>query len=866
MAVRYGDTFKNLISTEVTWGVELHDSAGTPVGGFDIAGTEGVIITQEGPNREPEPGIYTTQATVNLLVADAQVEFYLEDLLEKPRDRFHMVITRNGLFFWAGRFATQNIVFTDASYPYVSTIVAHDGLASLKNIDYSNNGTRYTGDDTVFNIIQKIMEKIDTLDYYSGIFLSYVANWVNNEMDAATVDTANPLTLMRLDQGIFAEKDGDFKNCFDVLELIVKACGFHMTHAGAHFQLFQLNQVADPPYRRFYYNSAFSLMSTDNNVDINRTISTDYSNFKAPHGGGNVWTVVEALKEVDTILEVGAGNLAEDLEWRNGDEGYKDVGVMLIEDGIKWSVRVDIYFSSVTTILAAFTNANETTPHRYYWKVYVRFIPQDGGDTKILSHLFQTASPNYFLAPEAFTSYLQFFTINGDVHRIDASHPGIWQWEDLVGGGIEAVGEHSVSYARATAFPATETVGEVVYDIDMKVVLDKIIDANQVDIQIPLAADYDFAWAATNVGLYFFKKQGDEETPYTGGSEVIRTHNKATNPADAETRIVYPIAFGDVPNAKNGIKIWDGTNWKYSNGEWRFTDEVVLVARKFAIMHSLSIIQTRLINKRRFEGDFIDHEAAFDARYLYQNLYYYPMGRNSIRSGSDIIAGSWFHLSNSDLSNVSEDVIEVANPPVLGPLPPHNPNDLPTGYVPNPSDLVTDEPIDDSVAITTLDIVNTVGAEIGAGEWVQITNMTTNAFLTVQLTAAITGASTSMSFVSVTPTDDFPVGMPIIITTASNFDTLFEDVTADATDVSNAYITVTGPLWDDGSISAAQYNTKVKVHRGGGVNKCKYSASPTASNEFGVTAASQRITFPSGVFGLQLGEEILVEYLIPTFG
>ena len=110
---------------------------------------------------------------------------------------------------------------------------------------------------------------------------------------------------------------------------------------------------------------------------------------------------------------------------------------------------------------------------------------------------------------------------------------------------------------------------------------------------------------------------------------MIKVHHRAINTDDAETRIEYKGSFGDIINVKNGIKIWDGTNWKPSNGEWRFRDEAVLQNRKFSMMNSLEVLSLRMINKRRFEGEFIDHESRFDARYLYQTLYYFPMGSNT---------------------------------------------------------------------------------------------------------------------------------------------------------------------------------------------------------------------------------------------
>ena len=127
MANRYVNTHKNLTRNEVTYTVNIIDDLGSPVGTFSIGGRKGVVIQNEGPTRDLLPGVFTTTATVNLMVQDGQHEAMIDDIRNLDRGRLALEVLKGSDRIFVGRFGQHNISIQNTPMPYPVKIQAECG-------------------------------------------------------------------------------------------------------------------------------------------------------------------------------------------------------------------------------------------------------------------------------------------------------------------------------------------------------------------------------------------------------------------------------------------------------------------------------------------------------------------------------------------------------------------------------------------------------------------------------------------------------------------------------------------------------------------------------------------------------------------
>jgi len=267
MAKKYESTFISDIGKEYI--VEIHQAS------FTGAATEFTTIDLQikyddgGDEENRFSPIMSSEATVNMLIDSEALNTFVEDLVGSYDDEYFLYIrlpsTTPGqldTFKWAGYVLVDLVAIEDLSYNtgYTFVLKAKDGLNTLRNLDYSNDGVPYTGKDTVFSHLTKVLYKLGSVLYaYTSLvdpLLSVVINWHSQEY---TYDSTNTvLTKARIPHRAFYYRDTKgnyiYKNCFEVLEEICKTFGARIVNSGTGFFITQINEYlnADSVYEYQY--------------------------------------------------------------------------------------------------------------------------------------------------------------------------------------------------------------------------------------------------------------------------------------------------------------------------------------------------------------------------------------------------------------------------------------------------------------------------------------------------------------------------------------------------------------------------------------------------------------------------------------
>jgi len=192
----------------------------------------------------------------------ALLSFY-DDLRTAEEGRFYVKIYRGDggdpesySLYWVGRVFTDG-VSRGVAYPYTFTLSATDGLGILKDIDYDDEGTLYSGAESFIGMILKALDKTGIPDLYGATddLLEVCSEWYNVDHDAITVDTP-PLEYSRIDHATFYQEAEDedtlykASSAYDVLENILKGWGARIIYANGLYRIIQLHlyQSTDAKY------------------------------------------------------------------------------------------------------------------------------------------------------------------------------------------------------------------------------------------------------------------------------------------------------------------------------------------------------------------------------------------------------------------------------------------------------------------------------------------------------------------------------------------------------------------------------------------------------------------------------------------
>lgn len=135
---------------------------------FDV-GPQGVkLIYENTDDTLLLPGIVHSRCEVETLwpSGDATLSTLINNLLSAQDGDWLLEVLRDDERIWVGTILCEQVDLMESTPVQSLRIVATDGLSLLKNVDYNDDGTAYTGDQIIFDdILTNIQEKWTTWSY-----------------------------------------------------------------------------------------------------------------------------------------------------------------------------------------------------------------------------------------------------------------------------------------------------------------------------------------------------------------------------------------------------------------------------------------------------------------------------------------------------------------------------------------------------------------------------------------------------------------------------------------------------------------------------------------------------------------------------
>lgn len=229
MAVRFrSKVFLSLAGEQYKIEISDSDFSGT-VFEFETA-PPGFEINWPGENRNRHNPVVGSTCEVVMYLENPTLNNFVGALAEGPEGRFTLAAYRyvsgSPVLFWAGVVQSEVSEVEDAESP-AFRVVAGDGLATLNNVDYLDDGTPYEGLDRLSEIVAKCLKKIPHVPVYFSSANPFLITSINAYEAQHTYAAANdPLYYTSVDQEAFITWDTNggykVKNCFEVLAEVCK--------------------------------------------------------------------------------------------------------------------------------------------------------------------------------------------------------------------------------------------------------------------------------------------------------------------------------------------------------------------------------------------------------------------------------------------------------------------------------------------------------------------------------------------------------------------------------------------------------------------------------------------------------------------
>lgn len=272
MAVRLEQTIYD--AEDQSWTIKIHDSSwGGGSIGFDITAAK---ITYQTESRERFSAVMPSVADISFRIDGATLEAFVTAYIGAPEKQFRLEIRKGASLFWVGNIIADNVRKQDKERPYIFAMRATDGLAALKDIDYNNAGTDYSGRARCTAHIINALNKIGTDDLFSTAILSTAVTWYSAEHSSTSVD---PIHESRFDHRRYIKIDssGDksYYSCYEVIKSVCEAYGARIFLSDGTFKVVQLNEYEGANFALFNYDNTATLDSTTAAATYSKTDATD---------------------------------------------------------------------------------------------------------------------------------------------------------------------------------------------------------------------------------------------------------------------------------------------------------------------------------------------------------------------------------------------------------------------------------------------------------------------------------------------------------------------------------------------------------------------------------------------------------------
>lgn len=279
--------------------INLYDSAYSHgVVPFDVA-QPGIIKTYNASSQERNAAIISSSLKFQMLIEGATLGSFVTDFIAAPEQRFRVVHLIDDVIEWAGLVLTDLVVLEDNYDPYLFEIEAVDGLAKLKDLEYSDNGNPYTGKVSLKEHLVNILSRLGTLDLLPTDAIKSVINWYSDQHSGTGVDV---MENTRVNHKAFINVDSSgtltYRSCLDVLTAILTPFFCRIKMVNGAFFVFQVPEYAASSYTVHKSTAAGTGTGSDSAQSFVKIDETDIDRLF-----GNQFQFYPALNEVENTYK-----------------------------------------------------------------------------------------------------------------------------------------------------------------------------------------------------------------------------------------------------------------------------------------------------------------------------------------------------------------------------------------------------------------------------------------------------------------------------------------------------------------------------------------------------------------------------------
>jgi len=300
-------------------------------------GADGFTLRYSGNNEDRMQPIIGSEVTFTLVENVQAHTTFLEALATGEDADYTISIYKDpdgaNTLFWTGVLLHEQVELQDEAYPIQNTMTAVDDLGNLKNILYDDDGTLYTGRDTIAEHLVKLLNKTRALHVFDStdVFLRYA-----NDFKPTTFASVNALIELEVGHAAFYNNDisgaSRGMDCFEVLKNFAITFNARVfLHEGC-FYFVPVGAVVNSTTVNLYtVTKAGTVSASATATDTQLTVDTDMVRMR-----GGVTTFLPPLNKVQRIWRTDANLpvLGPKTQFLNATAQQTEMGTVINDNGL----------------------------------------------------------------------------------------------------------------------------------------------------------------------------------------------------------------------------------------------------------------------------------------------------------------------------------------------------------------------------------------------------------------------------------------------------------------------------------------------------------------------------------------------------
>ena len=337
-----------------TYSIEVLDMQGVYGSGFRFNVGDGLQLSYESQSDERFTPIKGSSLTIPIQIQNASQEgIILTQMLNSityGEDRWIVKVTKNTDLFWVGVVVFDLWQRQDMSYPYTFNLVATDGLARLKELEFTamlNNNIESIG-----SIIQKVLIKTPLYQVLNSgdAFYSNSVNWYDTNMPSVSSST-DPLEQTFIRRWALVDLDLEDTNnnkaisYYEALETLLLQFNCRILLSGGIFRIVTINmyEKSNVLYERVYDDAGNYLSTSSPNWTQTIDKVTDFVT-----SGQNQWQYYPAIRSLTRRYFLGKSeNLINPSLGISTAQSFNDI---IAGQALRFQGYFDVVTTAVTTV------------------------------------------------------------------------------------------------------------------------------------------------------------------------------------------------------------------------------------------------------------------------------------------------------------------------------------------------------------------------------------------------------------------------------------------------------------------------------------------------------------------------------------